>query len=151
MTNLICDLIIVQDPILPQGPDSRFSLNNEKIHFTIKYCHRILPNGKVSQRRWLLYSESADKFFCLCCKLFNPSSSSKLSSEGINNWKHMSEYLKSHESSTDHFKTCKMWLLAPSNIRKVGGIDKQLQEHVIKEQNYWRAVLERLMSITLFL
>ena len=41
--------------------------------------------------------------------------------------------------------------MATSNVRKVGGIDKQLQEQVIKEQNDWRAVLERLMSITLFL
>jgi hypothetical protein len=72
---------------------------------------------------------------------------SNLSEEGINNWKHVSKYLKTHETSSDHFKSSKKLLLAERNA---SGIGSQLQQ-LLSEEKRWRAVFGRLRAVVLFL
>jgi len=64
-----------------------------------------INNGEISYRRWLVYCEYVDKLYCFCCKLFKSSTSSNLNflaGEDLNDWKHISQRLKKHESSAKH-------------------------------------------------
>lgn len=89
--------------------------------------------------------------YCFCCKLFNTKCTSKLSTVGINNWKHLGDYLKMHESSANHIQACNKWFLAAENLKNACGIDKKLREQMFQKKKHWRSVIERLMSITIFL
>lgn len=74
--------------------------------FSNTYYSRKLPNGEYINRQWLIYSTLKDRVYCFSCKLF-PSHEeniriSSLATIGINDWKHLSERLKSHEISGTH-------------------------------------------------
>jgi hypothetical protein len=95
ISNKIWDMIVERGPLIIQDPNYYFSHNSENRYFSIYYYKQVLPNGEVSTRHWLVYSVTMDKVFYFCCKLFKSSNlKSNLSEEGINNWKHISEYLK---------------------------------------------------------
>jgi hypothetical protein len=142
-------MIVERDSLIIQDTNYYFPRNYENRHFSISHYKQVLLNGEVSTRHWLVYSVTTDKVFCFCCKLFKSSNlKSNLSEEGINNWKHVSEYLKSHKTS-DHFESSKKWLLAESSTRNASGIDSQLQ--LLCEEKHWRVVLEQLIAIVLLL
>jgi hypothetical protein len=150
ISNKIWDMIVERVPLIIQDPNYHFPHNSEVKHFSINHYKRVLPNGEVPTRHWLPYSVTTDKVFCFCCKLFKSSNlKSNLSEEEIKNWKHVSEYLKSHKTFSDHFKSSKKWLLVESSIRNASGIDSQLR--LLHKEKCWRAVLERLTAIVLFL
>lgn len=153
LTASIRDTIIKKGPEPVVGPDSRFPQNasNKNRNFSVFHCTRILPNKETVSRSWLQYSNSADRVFCFCCKLFDPSPKSKLGSEGLNNWKHIGDSLKSHETSNEHFISYRKWLDAEKCLRTNSGIDAELQIHINKESAHWKAVLERLIAIVMYL
>lgn len=58
-----------------------------------------MSNGEKVIRPWVIYSKKIDAVFCFSCRLF-PNSKNKTSfTDGFNDWKHLSERIKSHESS----------------------------------------------------
>lgn len=72
--------------------------------FPQKYYKRVLPNERSHDGKWLVYSKELDKILCFCCKLFNTMySRSQLVEEGYRDWKHLSEKLREHEESCEHF------------------------------------------------
>lgn len=113
--------------------------------------HRKINNGENFLRRWLVYSESTIKMYCFCCKIFGFSNKSFLGKSGINEWKHAHEYLQSHENSVHHQECLKNWFETSLRLQTNKAIDKEMQSRVEKEREYWCKVLERLMSITVFL
>jgi hypothetical protein len=145
-------MIVEISPLIIQDPNYHFHINSGNRHFSINHYERVLPNGEVSTRHWLVYSATTEEDFRFCCKLLKSSNlKSNFSQEGINNWKHVSDYLKSHETYSNNFKSSKKWLLAESGIRNTSGIDSQSQQQLLSEEKRWRAVLGRLVAIVLFL
>ena len=62
------------DMLVKRGPSKvkvdNFPKDSENKHFSSTHYTRYLSNGEKTIRKWLVYSISLDKVFCLCCKLF---------------------------------------------------------------------------------
>ena len=68
------------------------------------YFRRSLPDGTCQQRKWLSYSVSTDRLYCIHCILFGgPSNDMSLFVHpGVNVWHNAQRDLCSHESSLLH-------------------------------------------------
>ncbi|KAI7800882.1 transposase [Triplophysa rosa] len=63
-----------------------------------QYFKNILTENKIlNDFHWLIYSMKNNSLFCFCCKLFSKRNIN-LTSAGMANWKHASDYLTSHEN-----------------------------------------------------
>ncbi|XP_022160852.1 zinc finger MYM-type protein 1-like [Myzus persicae] len=142
------------DIVIKMGPreinDDIFPKDENNRHFSKIYKIRKLDNNEKVKRRWLVYSKSIDRVFCFCCKLFN-SSHSTLSTIGNNDWKHMTTTLNSHEKSPEHFTAYKKWHECELRLKLGRCIDNDLQRVMNTEVQHWKSILERLISITLYL
>ncbi|XP_040262252.1 uncharacterized protein LOC121002374 [Bufo bufo] len=145
------DLIVLQGPQPLPPANFVYPKDHNKRHFSGFYGFLVLPNKEQVPRRWVQYSLSTDRIYCFCCKLFDPSPKSKFGMEGINKWQHIGEYLTMHESSPAHISSHQKWIHAENNLKKVQGIDKNLQTQMNQETKRWRDVLERIMAVTQFL
>lgn len=67
-----------------------------------------LPNYGTVDRQWSVYSQTKDAIFCFCCKLF-AKGQIKLDLEDMSKWKHIDDYLKSHDASKSHIDAHKTW------------------------------------------
>lgn len=112
---------------------------------------KILANNEKIQRHWLIYSVSQDRVYCFCCRLFDSNTVSNLVSEGYNNWKHLSEILKSQENSSSHKKFYLTWNDTEIPLKTGKTIDSEEQKIIRQETTRWNNVLTRLMHITLYL
>lgn len=66
---------------------------------------RTLPDGSRQQRKWLSYSKSSDKLFCIYCMLFGgpvTADSKVWVQQGFNTWSNISRDLPNHETSGVH-------------------------------------------------
>jgi hypothetical protein len=97
-----------------------------------------------------MYSETADRVFCVCCLCLDQGSRTSLASEGFNDWTHLSPALKSHESGNSRMKCYQEWIEAESRLRNRDTIDKMEKLLIQKESERWKNVLTRLMNITLY-
>lgn len=117
LTRHIRDQIIKNGPKKIEGPDSRFPVDLTKSDskgsrnrkFSLFHCNRKLPNNEKLYRRYLQYSESKNRVYCFSCKLFG-NTRSQLGQNGINNWKHIGDYLKDHETSSEHYTCYSKWV-----------------------------------------
>ncbi|XP_022168964.1 zinc finger MYM-type protein 1-like, partial [Myzus persicae] len=120
--------------------------------FSPKLFYRILANNEKVDRVWLVYSPIKDCVFCFCCKIFiNEKCHSDLATVGISDWRHVSDKLISHERSQHHVQSVKSWFELKTRIEMDETIDKKHQALFEKEQNHWRNVLIRILSIIQFL
>uniref|UniRef100_A0A452ZH26 TTF-type domain-containing protein n=1 Tax=Aegilops tauschii subsp. strangulata TaxID=200361 RepID=A0A452ZH26_AEGTS len=132
---------------LVKGPKDRY-----RKRFTSVFYTRILSNGEYFDRDWLVYSEQLDRVFCFGCKLFTKGHrKGQLANEGCNDWSHMTNRLKDHETSVDHVLSMTNWYELRSRLEKHQTIDKAAQRQLEKEKDHWRKVLFRIVCIVKFL
>ncbi|XP_065675802.1 zinc finger MYM-type protein 5-like [Hydra vulgaris] len=98
-------------------------------HFSNCHFTKKLANNETIQRRRLIYSVSKDQVYRFCCRLFDSKSTSSLVSKGYNNWKHLSEMSKIHESSTSHKKFYLSWI--DTELRLKAGKTRALKEQFV--------------------
>ncbi|XP_065674018.1 uncharacterized protein LOC136090966 [Hydra vulgaris] len=153
-----------------------FPYNLERRRFSLNYYNRKMKNGEIFERTWLIYSLNSNKVFCFCCKLFGITFSPFR--QGMNTWEGLSKKLKEHETCSAHFKCFEQWMTLQKRLTDIffnlllcyffflnffflnfgnagianqATIDKKQQKLLHKERIFWRAVLERILDITLFL
>jgi hypothetical protein len=136
-----------RDVSIQKGPKDRFSRRFSALFYT-----RILSNGEECDRDWLVYSKELDKVFYFSCKVFAKGHrKGQLANDGFNDWGHLSERLKEHETSTDHVINMTTWYELHNRLQKDQTIDKATQRQLEKENDHWRKVLFRIMAIVRFL
>lgn len=68
-----------------------------------------------------------------------------LVSEGISDWKHLSEKLFEHERTSAHNQTIKIWMELKIQISTYHTIGKPHLSQIEKEKKQWRGVLVRIL------
>jgi len=129
------------------------TIQNTSRKFSDEYYYRTLSNGEIVNIQWLVYSTSKNLTFCYCCKLF-PSSDlrqSLLTTNGTNDWKHMSDNLKVYERSKPHIIYAQKWIELKTRISKSQTIDKVQQIALEKEKTHWKNVMIRIISVIHYL
>jgi len=102
---------------------------------------RTLINGEGVRRKWLIYSEPTALVVCYVCNLF--SSLHVSLTIGFNDWKNIHRESE-HEGSTTH-KECISTLCVFD--RQTERLDKSVAAQIENEQDYWRNVLRRVVSV----
>ncbi|KAK0150728.1 Zinc finger MYM-type protein 1 [Merluccius polli] len=105
-----------------------------------------MKNGAKINRKWLVYSVSADADYCFGCQLFGRSNTS-LSSNGFRSWKNISDHLRSCVRSKEHSENLQKWLHLVEGLKKNATIDSVNQQLMNNEIIHWRMVLRRLFAI----
>ena len=143
------DLLVEKGPI--RDNDLKFPLDKDRRHFSTTFYFKKLSNGEKFDRRWLVYSKDLDKAFCFCYKLFNSTthgnSTNQLTNEGTNDWRNISNKIKNHETRKEHVTNMNAWIDLEMRLLKNETIDKNFQEQVNKEKDYWKKVLLRIIAV----
>jgi hypothetical protein len=74
-----------------------------------------------------------------------------LANDGFNDWTHLSERLREHETSREHVTNMTSWYDLCLRFDKNQTIDKVAQRELEKEKEHWRKVLIRILLIVKFL
>lgn len=143
-------IIIENGPV--QITKKKFPADLKGRKFSKNFYKRTLKNGETVNRSWLIYSEKNNSVYCFCCKLFCVDENKmKLTGTGFNDWQHLSNHLKRHETSSAHLKNYNSLVELKENLRKGITIDATNQKLFEIKQRYWFNVLERMLYIVQFL
>lgn len=116
-----------------------------------KYFYRLLPNGEIVYRKWLIQSEITNKLYCFVCKLFNNRTQSNALMNGLNDWKHVGDRLKEHETSQRHYECIMKMNLLINGMEHENLINQTCIKIQNKEIEKLKNVLKRVVEIILFL
>ena len=131
-----------------QNKDADFSQSSRRYtDGTQRFCskqlfQRVLVNGEIINREYLVYSPSQGSLFCAPCKLFG--GVSQFATSGFNDWSHAGTRIAGHENSASH-RDCLLKLKNRGN--EMSRIDKRLLSQHEQEVTYWRNVLKRVVSV----
>ncbi|XP_043482137.1 zinc finger MYM-type protein 1-like [Leptopilina heterotoma] len=132
----------------PAGP---FPKNKEtNSHFSSYFYEMTNKAGVKIPRTWLCYSMILDCAYCEACWLFADRGQPNFQLtwiDGVSNWTKLSNKIKLHESSKIHFDACILFEL----WRDKKNINNYLEEQTLKENNFWRNVLHRIINVILTL
>lgn len=112
------------------------------------------------KRDWLTFSQSNQSLYCIPCVLFSsiqkkPSCSALASQNGFKmchvKWRHMYNKLPIHERSDAHRDCYLRWKNLQRSVLQDKGIDSLLNREFQTEIEKNRAILERLLDVTLHL
>ena len=114
-------------------------------------------NREKHYRDWLVWSKVNEALYCFPCLLFSEEQNlghrSLLSKrEGFSplkqNWKKLYSRLPEHEKSSDHRTSYCKWKELEQSLCG-HGVDHKLQKQIMSEVDEWRAILTRLLDVTL--
>ena len=155
MNSVIKKVIVAAGPKQPEEPFPKDPLQNRRSFLTNVY-HFVTQSGLKLRRYWLCYSSSMSRVYCQPFWLFphenvSPGTSYALqnpwSATGLNDWRHLLQRIRSHESFTHHAEACviyKQW-------RNRGTIEEALHESLLEKTNFWQNIFERPVNVTLML
>lgn len=139
----------------PHNPDLSSSLRDGR-KLTLDWFLKNLQNGHQIKRSWLGYSSTKNALFCVPCRLFchlyrdSKSLSVLAKKEGFTQWKKLSERIPDHENSQNHKYCFCSWKTLELSLGK-GGLDKNLQDQLAKEESHWHKVLTCIVDAIMFL
>ena len=148
--------IIAAGPKQPEGSFPKNLLQSGRL-FSTNYYHYVTQSGLKLRRYWLFIKTSTmDRIYCQPCLLFSHENASPGTSDslqnpwgttGLNDWRHLLQRIRSHESSTHHAEACVIY----EQWRNRRTIEEALHESLLKKTNFWQNVLKRPVNVTLML
>lgn len=99
----------------------------------------------------IVYSKSKDRAFCFCCKLFYLILQGGLNNNGINEWKHISQKIKSQEIIVSHYTSLNSWIEFKKRILELNTIDKLHLIKPKKEKQHWCDTITQILTVFHFL
>ena len=145
---LRCNVVRNGFPKQFQGPFPQDDSDVQR-RFAVGYYTRKMANEEIVPRSWLIYSVKQDKIFCVCCMLFDNLESPFRS--GMSTWEGLSKKLKDHETGRRHSEAFAKWANLYRRLTSETAIDHIQLTAFLKERDFWRQVLVRLIDICLFL
>lgn len=137
--------------LVERGPyqvkEFEFPVNKGRRRFSPSHYFKLLTNGEVVQRSWLIYSVANDAVFCFCCILFDNSSANDWPKKGYSDWGNLTRALSMHENSINHRTAFRAWKEFHTRLNQKKTIDAECQRITDIEIQHWRAVLKRILSI----
>lgn len=104
--------------------------------FNTKYYMRLMKNGEILPRNWLVYSKNNNAVYCFPCKLFSRNSIA-LTTTGFSDWNHLTRHLKEHETSACHMMQYKCWKTFERDHNKSLLIDDKFEKQIDAETLHW--------------
>mgnify|MGYP003530496588 CR=1 FL=1 len=141
--------LVKNGPSAP-NPSFLFPVNANNRRFNPSCTQKVLKNGEVVKRSWLIYSKRKDVVFCFSCKLFGDMDI-HLKTIGFGDWKNLHRQLKEHETSKNHICSLSKWMELANRLDTNKTIDASQQRLLSAEIQRWQLVLERLFAIVIFL
>ncbi|OCU00642.1 hypothetical protein XELAEV_18006420mg [Xenopus laevis] len=113
--------------------------------FSQNYYERVTKTGLKLPVIWLCYSPKLNCAYCEPCWLFGDCKKQGFEpawAKGIQNWKGLSKKISVHESSLAHIEECVVY----DRWRSQDTIDKENERQIIREKDFWRQVLKRIIN-----
>nr|XP_047146323.1 uncharacterized protein LOC124819144 [Hydra vulgaris] len=119
-----------------------------------------LPNGEKVQRDYLIWSPSSNSLLCFPCSLFAYENSGSYGNRSLllrwnggvkNDWRKLSDRIKSHHSNPVYQSHYLNWKTLHSALVDQRGIDSEFQKALEKEVARWREILRCILDAILFL
>ncbi|XP_065645748.1 uncharacterized protein LOC136076202 [Hydra vulgaris] len=147
LTKDIKKIIVLSESCRPKGPFIRDPLQENR-RFSKEYFKTTTKYGSI-ERMWLYYSPKLDAVYCEPCWLFSEERKAKDNwrEHGVRDWRGLSKKIKIHENSQQHIFACCIY----EKWRHNETIDKNIEEQIRYQSNFWVQVLERIVNITLAL
>lgn len=126
-------------------------------NFPINILRKVLKNGEIVERDWLVWSKHLNCLFCFPCKLFtknNHAKTTKLICGGFSKsstWKKLYRCVPEHEQSRLHKINYLQWKEAEVRINQKQEINELLDSQIDSRVKYWQLILKRILSVVLFL
>ncbi|XP_053156183.1 zinc finger MYM-type protein 1-like [Hemicordylus capensis] len=136
--------IISNGPCQPPGPFPRHSQTNRR--FSKVFYSGLSKSGLKLQRKWLCYSPTSDKAYCQPCWLFSQDREGAWV-KGVCDWYNLGRKIELHEGGVGH-QECST-VLDHWQLKKT--VSAEAEAAIMKEANFWRQVLDRIISVTLTL
>ena len=139
--------IVAAGPTQPEGPFPKDPPQTGR-SFSNSYYSFITQSGVTLRRFWLCYSRSIDRVYCQPCWLFScknappsrPGTSfshqNPWGTTGLNDWGHLSQRIRSHETSASHAEACVVY----EQWRNNKTIEETLHVSLLEKTNFWQKV-----------
>lgn len=112
-SNAFITTIVELGPEHDLSADFSKSADHEGRQFSIKWFHKIMPNGETVKRDWLMYSRYKGSLFCFPCLLFAKFRDRRPllcdPDYGFSKWKKLNPKIPEHENSIDHRNSYITW------------------------------------------